>query len=92
MRGFAQRGFPTSTFDRCLPGTTLAAALAAAPGARAASPEKLRIGFQKSSTLTIWRKSRGVLEKALAPLNVAVSWRWPPSVANAPAALHRRPR
>lgn len=42
--------------------------------ARAAEPEKLRIGYQKSSTLTIWLKSKGVLEKALAPLNVNVSW------------------
>ncbi len=40
----------------------------------AAEGEKLRIGFQKSSTLTIWLKSRGVLEKSLAPLNVTVSW------------------
>ena len=58
---------------RRLLGTTLAT-LAASPVARAADPEKLRIGFQKSSTLTIWLKSRSVLEKALAPLNVAVSW------------------
>lgn len=40
----------------------------------AAEPQKLRIGFQKSSTLTIFLKSRGVLEKALAPLNVEVQW------------------
>jgi len=52
----------------------LTAALAAPALARAADGEKLRIGFQKSSTLTIWLKSRGVLEKALAPLNVSVSW------------------
>ena len=52
----------------------LTAALAAPVLARAAEGEKLRIGFQKSSTLTIWLKSRGVLEKALAPVNVSVSW------------------
>jgi len=40
----------------------------------AAEPEKLRIGFQKSSTLMIFLKSRGTLEKALAPLQVSVSW------------------
>lgn len=40
----------------------------------AAEPEKLRIGFQKSSTLMIFLKSRGILEKTLAPLNVQVQW------------------
>jgi len=40
----------------------------------ASEPEKLRIGFQKSSTLTIFLKSRGLLEKALAPLKVDVQW------------------
>jgi sulfonate transport system substrate-binding protein len=40
----------------------------------AADPDKLRIGFQKSSTLTIFLKSRGVLEKTLAPLGVTVQW------------------
>lgn len=39
-----------------------------------AEPDKLRIGFQKSSTLMIFLKSRGTLEKALAPLNIGVSW------------------
>lgn len=43
-------------------------------GARAAEPEKLRIGYQKSSTLTIFLKSRGTLEKALAPLQIGVQW------------------
>lgn len=53
----------------------LAATALAWPGAGgAAEAERLRIGYQKSSTLTIWLKSRGVLEKALAPLNVALSW------------------
>jgi len=42
--------------------------------ARAAEPDRLRIGFQKSSTLMIFLKSRGTLEKALAPLQVNVSW------------------
>lgn len=47
---------------------------AAAPFACAADAEKLRIGYQKSSTLAIWLKSKGVLDKALAPLNVAPDW------------------
>jgi sulfonate transport system substrate-binding protein len=54
----------------------LAAALAlpaAWPRAARAS-ERLRIGYQKSSTLMIWLKSRGTLEQALGPLDVAVSW------------------
>ena len=41
---------------------------------RAAEADKLRIGYQKSSTLIIWLKSKGVLEKALAPLNVVPDW------------------
>ena len=53
--------------------TTLAGAWAG-PAARAAAPEKLRIGYQKSSTLTLWLKTHGTLDKLLAPLNVAVSW------------------
>ncbi|MET0312365.1 MAG: aliphatic sulfonate ABC transporter substrate-binding protein [Burkholderiaceae bacterium] len=54
------------------------AAAAALPfaglAARAAEPGKLRIGFQKSSTLMIYLKSRGTLEAALAPLQVSVQW------------------
>lgn len=40
----------------------------------AEGPETLRIGYQKSSTLMIWLKSRETLEKALAPLKVSVQW------------------
>lgn len=50
-----------------------AAALPAFP-VRAAEARTLRIGYQKSSTLTLFLKSRGILEKALAPQQVAVSW------------------
>jgi sulfonate transport system substrate-binding protein len=35
---------------------------------------KLRIGFQKSSTLIAVLKARGTLEKAVAPLNVRIEW------------------
>ena len=45
---------------------------AAASGAGAA--ETLRIGYQKSSTLTAILKTNGDLEKALAPLDIKVSW------------------
>jgi sulfonate transport system substrate-binding protein len=54
-----------------LAGASLPLAVGAA---RAADPEKLRIGFQKSSTLMILLKSRGTLEKALAPQQVSVQW------------------
>ena len=52
---------------------TGAVALPAAP-VSAAEATPLRIGYQKSSTLTLLLKSRGVLEQALAPRQVAVSW------------------
>jgi sulfonate transport system substrate-binding protein len=39
-----------------------------------AMSEELRIGYQKSSTLTAILKTNGGLEKALAPLGVTVSW------------------
>ncbi|WP_431046764.1 aliphatic sulfonate ABC transporter substrate-binding protein [Roseateles sp. L2-2] len=40
----------------------------------AADAKTLRIGYQKSSTLTLFLKSRSLLEKALAPQQVTVSW------------------
>jgi len=39
-----------------------------------AADELVRIGFQKSSTLTLIAKARGTLTKALAPLGVKVQW------------------
>jgi sulfonate transport system substrate-binding protein len=39
-----------------------------------AQDKKLRIGFQKSSTLLILLKGQGTLEKALAPQGVTVEW------------------
>ena len=50
---------------------------AAVPGlawSQSKAPETVRIGFQKSSTLTIYLKAQGTLEKALAPLGVSVQW------------------
>lgn len=40
-----------------------------------AMSEDIRIGYQKSSTLTAILKTNGELEKALAPLGVTVTWR-----------------
>jgi len=42
--------------------------------ARPAAADDIRIGYQKSSTLTAILKANGELEKALAPLGVKVSW------------------
>lgn len=56
---------------------TLALGLLVAPLADAA--EKLRIGYQKSSTLISLLKSQGSLEKALAGQNVEISWHEFPS-------------
>ena len=41
----------------------------------AGAAETIRIGYQKSSTLTVVLKTNGVLEKALAPLGYEVAWR-----------------
>ena len=51
---------------------TIAAVTLAA--AQTPSSDTVRIGYQKSSTLTAILKNNGVLEKALAPLGVRVSW------------------
>lgn len=50
------------------------AALASGLAAAQSKPETLRIGLQKSSTLTTILRTRGTLEQLLAPLNVKVSW------------------
>jgi sulfonate transport system substrate-binding protein len=42
--------------------------------AQTASSDAIRIGYQKSSTLTAILKTNGELEKALAPLGVRVFW------------------
>ena len=54
--------------------TALAATATGLARAQAAKPETLRIGLQKSSTLTTVLRTRGTLETLLAPLNVKVSW------------------
>ncbi|MDR1708225.1 MAG: aliphatic sulfonate ABC transporter substrate-binding protein [Candidatus Accumulibacter sp.] len=65
--------FNFARFPRAL---ALAAALGLllSPSAQAADA-KLRIGFQKSSSLLILLKGNGALEKALQPLGVTVEWR-----------------
>ena len=52
------------------------AAIISATAVNAQTPpsETIRIGYQKSSTLTAILKTNGELEKALAPLGVRVSW------------------
>ena len=42
--------------------------------ANSSAPVKLRIGYQKSSTLITILKARGSLEQALAPLGVSITW------------------
>jgi sulfonate transport system substrate-binding protein len=57
--------------------TSLAALSALSSGlvsAQGSKPEVLRIGLQKSSTLTTILRTRGTLEQLLAPLNVKVTW------------------
>ncbi len=52
-----------------------AAVIALATAVEAQTPSgQIRIGYQKSSTLTAILKANGELEKALAPLGVGVSW------------------
>lgn len=57
-------------------GIIAAAAIVSATSATAqtASSDSIRIGYQKSSTLTAILKTNGELEKALAPLGVRISW------------------
>ncbi|MBW7900747.1 MAG: aliphatic sulfonate ABC transporter substrate-binding protein [Rhodocyclaceae bacterium] len=49
-------------------------ALSAAPWARAAQEQVVRVGYQKSSTLITVLKANGQLEKRLAGLGVRISW------------------
>ena len=57
-------------------GILAAVTIAAVTSAVAQTPpsDTIRIGYQKSSTLTAVLKTNGALEKALAPLGVQVSW------------------
>jgi sulfonate transport system substrate-binding protein len=52
----------------------LLTAVIAMPACAQKAPDTVRIGYQKSSTLITILKTRGTLEKALAPLGVKVSW------------------
>jgi hypothetical protein len=49
-------------------------ASASSVNAQAPASDTIRIGYQKSSTLTAILKTNGELEKALAPLGVRISW------------------
>ena len=57
-------------------GIAAAAAIISLNSAYAQTPaaDTIRIGYQKSSTLTAILKTNGELEKALAPLGVRISW------------------
>jgi sulfonate transport system substrate-binding protein len=55
-------------------GIMAAAVIAANVAAAQTASDQIRIGYQKSSTLTAILKTNGELEKALAPLGVRVSW------------------
>ncbi|MGH6708513.1 MAG: aliphatic sulfonate ABC transporter substrate-binding protein [Bradyrhizobium sp.] len=57
-------------------GAVAAVATVSATSVDAQTPpsDTIRIGYQKSSTLTAILKTNGELEKALAPLGVRVSW------------------
>ena len=52
----------------------IAAVSATSVAAQTPPSDTIRIGYQKSSTLTAILKTNGELEKALAPLGVRVSW------------------
>ena len=54
--------------------TTLLGLVAGALQAQTSKSDALRIGYQKSSTLITVLKTRGTIEKLLAPLGVSVSW------------------
>lgn len=48
--------------------------LGSSGASRGEGADRLRIGFQRSSTLTYLLKLAGELERVLAPLNISVSW------------------
>ncbi len=69
---------PMKIFTRLVACLVLAVTALSAVSAVAQTPSgdpvKLRIGFQKSSTLIAILKARGTLERAVAPLNVRIEW------------------
>jgi len=69
---------PMKIFTRLAACLALAVTALSAVSASAQTPPgdpvKLRIGFQKSSTLIAILKARGTLERAVAPLNVRIEW------------------
>jgi sulfonate transport system substrate-binding protein len=60
--------------NRALSTLCIVASVAMASIAAATAQDQIRIGYQKSSTLTAILKANGELEKALAPLGVRISW------------------
>lgn len=71
--GFARRSRPSMLTRRGLMVTAIGL-LGALAASSAEAAETLRIGYQKSSTLIALLKTNGELEKALAPLDIKISW------------------
>jgi sulfonate transport system substrate-binding protein len=67
----ALQDFPLSRRAAVITLVALASGVARAQGT---SPDALRIGYQKSSTLVTVLKSRGTLESLLGPRGIKVSW------------------
>src|ERR1700682_2036748 len=72
-------------------GIIAAAVIAWSAAAAQTASDQIRIGYQKSSTLTAILKTNGELEKALAPLGVTISWHEFTSGLRATSATMWRP-
>lgn len=64
----------TSSFTRRAALGALASLAGGTAFAQGTAPSTIRIGYQKSSTLTVVLKTQGTLERRLAPLGVKISW------------------
>jgi sulfonate transport system substrate-binding protein len=69
-----EEGDMTSSFTRRAALGALASLAGGTAFAQGAAPSTIRIGYQKSSTLTVVLKTQGTLERQLAPLGVKISW------------------
>jgi sulfonate transport system substrate-binding protein len=69
-----EEGDMATSFTRRAALGALASLAGGAAFAQGAAPSTIRIGYQKSSTLTVVLKAQGTLERQLAPLGVKISW------------------
>jgi sulfonate transport system substrate-binding protein len=69
-----EEGDMTTSFTRRAALGALASLAGGTAFAQGAAPSTIRIGYQKSSTLTVVLKAQGTLERQLAPLGVKISW------------------